>query len=70
MRVLLLGVDTYKGDLLGGFRLEQESFRKIGERFRDFHKLAVLFGGGYSRKIPDLWMKFLEGYLGVPSHIV
>jgi len=44
--------------------LEEESFRKIGDRFRGFDKLAVLFGGGYSRKIPDLWMMFLKGYLG------
>lgn len=51
--VLVLGVDTYKGDLLGGLSLEEESFRKIGERFGGFKKLAVLFGGGYSRKIPD-----------------
>lgn len=65
MSILILGVDTYKGDLLGGLSLEEESFRKIGERFRDFDKLAVLFGGGYSRKIPDLWMTFLKGYLGV-----
>lgn len=62
--VLVLGVDTYKGDLLGGLSLEEESFRKIGERFRHFDKLAVLFGGGYSMKIPDLWMMFLKGYLG------
>lgn len=64
MNVLVLGVDTYKGDYLGGLRLEQDSFRKIGERFRNFKKLAVLFGGGYSSKIPDLWMTFLKGYLG------
>lgn len=62
--ILVLGVDTYKGDLLGGLSLEEESFRKIGDRFRGFDKLAVLFGGGYSRKIPDLWMMFLKGYLG------
>jgi len=62
--ILILGVDTYKGDLLGGLNLEEESFEKIGERFRNIDKLAVLFGGGYSRKIPDLWMSFLEGYLG------
>lgn len=63
LTVLLLGVDTYKDDLLGGFRLEEESFRKIGERFRNFEKLAILFGGGYSKKIPDLWITFLKGYL-------
>ena len=62
--VLVLGVDTYKNDLLGGLSLEEDSYRKIGERFRNFEKLAVLFGGGYSWKIPDLWMMFLRGYLG------
>jgi len=63
MTVLVLGVDTYKQDQLGDLRLEQDSFRKIGERFKHFDRLAVLFGGGYSTKIPDLWMTFLEGYL-------
>ncbi|MCX6727064.1 MAG: histone deacetylase [Candidatus Shapirobacteria bacterium] len=61
--VLVLGVDTYKEDGLGNLRLEVESFKKMGERFKDFKNLAVLFGGGYSRKIPDLWMSFLNGYL-------
>lgn len=63
LTVLLLGVDTYKNDLLGGLSLEQDSFRKIGQRFQNFPKLAVLFGGGYSREIPSLWIKFLKGYL-------
>lgn len=62
--ILILGVDTYKEDFLGGLRLEEESFSKIGERFKNFDRLAILFGGGYSKKIPDLWMAFLEGYLG------
>ncbi len=61
--VLVLGVDTYKGDMLGRLRLEEESYMKIGERFRKFDKLAILFGGGYSSKIPDLWLMFLKGYL-------
>jgi len=63
MNVLVLGVDTYRGDRLGNLQLNEESFRKIGERFKDFNKLAVLFGGGYSQKIPELWMNFLNGYL-------
>lgn len=64
MNVLVLGVDTYKEDRLGRLNLEQDSFRKIGERFQEFNNLAVLFGGGYSAKIPNLWMTFLKGYLG------
>lgn len=62
--VLVLGVDTFRDDYLGGLNLTEDSYRKIGERFRSFEKLAVLFGGGYSSKIPELWMKFLEGYVG------
>jgi len=65
IRVLLLGVDTFKDDLLGGLGLEEDSFREIGERFRRMDKLAILFGGGYSTKISDLWIKFIEGYLGI-----
>jgi acetoin utilization protein AcuC len=63
IKVLVLGVDTFEEDYLGGFRLKVDSFRKIGERLKDWPKLAVLFGGGYSTKIPDLWISFLEGYL-------
>lgn len=65
IKLLLLGVDTFKDDLLGGLGLEEDSFRKIGERFSKIDKLAILFGGGYSTKIPDLWIKFIEGYLGI-----
>jgi len=61
--VLVLGVDTYKGDLLGGLALEKKSYQKIGERFKSFERLAVLFGGGYSSEISALWMMFLKGYL-------
>lgn len=61
--VLILGVDTYKHDLLGSLGLEISSFKKIGERFRSFDKLAILFGGGYSTEIPNLWTSFLNGYL-------
>jgi acetoin utilization protein AcuC len=64
LSILVLGVDTYRDDLLGGLSLDEDTYGKIGERFRDFEKLAVLFGGGYSTKIPDLWMSFLRGFLG------
>lgn len=62
--VLVLGVDTFRDDSLGGLNLSESSYRKIGERFSSFEKLAVLFGGGYSSKIPDLWINFLSGYIG------
>ncbi|HUW21779.1 MAG TPA: histone deacetylase family protein [Candidatus Bathyarchaeia archaeon] len=61
--VLVLGVDTYKKDPLAHIKLEIDSFRKIGARFKNFSKLAIMFAGGYSRNIADLWVSFLKGYL-------
>lgn len=61
--ILVLGVDTYKEDPLANIELEIDSYRKIGKRFRDFPKLAVVFAGGYSKATPDLWFSFLKGYL-------
>lgn len=61
--VLVLGVDTYKDDPLANIELEEDSYRKIGERFKNFPRLAVMFAGGYSKKTPDLWFSFLKGYL-------
>lgn len=61
--VLVLGVDTYKEDPLASLRLDEDTYRKIGERFKKFPKLAVMCAGGYSRQTPDLWLSFLKGYL-------
>lgn len=61
--ILILGVDTYKEDPLANFKLEIDSFRKIGERFKKFPKLAIMCAGGYSQKTPDLWLSFLKGFL-------
>jgi len=60
---LVLGVDTFKDDPLANFQLEDETYQKIGERFKKFPKLAVVCAGGYSQKTPDLWLSFLKGYL-------
>lgn len=61
--VLVLGVDTYKDDPLASFKLEEDTYQQIGERFKKFSKLAVMCAGGYSKKTPDLWLSFLKGYL-------
>lgn len=61
--VLVLGVDTYKEDPLANFELEIETYRKIGERFAKFPKVAVVCAGGYSKKTPDCWLSFLKGFL-------
>ena len=62
--ILILGVDTYKGDPLASFELEADDYFKIGQRFSKFEKLAVLCAGGYSKETPNLWLRFLEGLLG------
>jgi len=61
--VLVLGVDTYKEDPLASIKLEEDTYQKIGQRFKKFAKLAVMCAGGYSKKTPDLWLSFLKGYL-------
>lgn len=61
--VLILGVDTYKEDPLASLKLDEDDYRQIGERFKGFDKVAVMFAGGYSRKTPELWMDFLMGFL-------
>jgi acetoin utilization protein AcuC len=61
--VLILGVDTFEGDPLTQIALKEKSYRKIGKRFRDFPKVAVLFAGGYSERVPWLWLSFVEGFL-------
>lgn len=61
--VLVLGVDTFLEDPLAGLRLGEDTYRKIGERFKGFAKLAVMCAGGYSKKVPSLWLSFLRGFL-------
>lgn len=61
--VLVLGVDTFEEDPLANIKLKEETYQKIGQRFKKFAKLAVMCAGGYSRKTPDLWLSFLKGYL-------
>lgn len=63
--ILILGVDTFKGDPLVQLSLEEGSYLKIGERFKKFPKLAVLFAGGYSKMTPQLWLSFIKGISGL-----
>ncbi|OQX50799.1 hypothetical protein B5M47_03025 [candidate division CPR3 bacterium 4484_211] len=60
---IILGVDTYKEDPLASLRLEEEDYQKIGLRLSDLcsRPLVILCAGGYSPKVPDLWLKFLKG---------
>lgn len=61
--VLILGVDTFEEDPLANIKLKEDTYRKIGQRFKKFAKIAVMCAGGYSQKTPDLWLSFLKGFL-------
>lgn len=61
--VLVLGVDTFEEDPLAALELKEESYQKIGQRFKKFAKLAVMCAGGYSFKTAALWLSFLKGFL-------
>jgi acetoin utilization protein AcuC len=58
--VVILGVDTYKNDSLASIQLEKESYAKIAKRLKDFSKKTVLFAGGYSQDVPELWYEFVK----------
>ena len=61
--ILVLGVDTYENDPLANLKLTKDTYGKIGQRFRRFEKVAVLFAGGYTPETPDLWLEFCKNYL-------
>ena len=58
--VVVFGADTYKDDPLASIELEIETYGKIAKRLRPFPKKAVLFAGGYSKKVPEIWYEFLK----------
>jgi len=57
---VILGVDTYKDDPLASIELEKETYGKIAKRLQKFDKKAVLFAGGYSKDVPQLWFEFVK----------
>ena len=61
--VLVLGADTYKGDPLADIKLELESYQTLGRLFSKIKRMCVLCAGGYSKKVPEIWLAFLDGFL-------
>jgi acetoin utilization protein AcuC len=64
---VVFGVDTYKGDQLGGFSLETETYGKIAFRLALLVQgkpnklpIVILFTGGYSSEIPKLWWEIVN----------
>lgn len=58
--VVILGVDTYKDDPLASFNLEQQTYGKIARKLKRFPKKCILFAGGYSKNVPQLWYEFVS----------
>lgn len=59
--IVILGVDNYREDPLAQLQLNESTYQKIAERVRHYKNLAVLCAGGYHKKVPDLWLSFLDG---------
>lgn len=57
--IVVLGFDTYRNDPLASFNLEKETYGKMARRLSRFSEKAVLFAGGYTRQVPNLWYEFL-----------
>lgn len=62
--VLVFGVDTFKEDPLASIELEVSSYQKIGEKLKNLPNLAIMCAGGYSSRVPELWLSFLKGFMG------
>lgn len=58
--LVILGVDTYEKDPLASVKLEKGTYAKIAGRIKKFDKKAVLFAGGYSKDVPELWWNFVS----------
>lgn len=61
--LLVFGADTYKEDPLANLKLELTSYEKLGKLLRPLDRLGILCAGGYSRKVPQIWLSFLKGFL-------
>jgi acetoin utilization protein AcuC len=57
---VVFGADTYKDDPLASFKLELGSYERIAERLGRFQKKAILFAGGYSKTVPEIWYRLVN----------
>jgi len=71
MLAVVFGADTYKDDPLASFRLEKNTYGKIADRLKKLRTQelknvpqVILFAGGYSRQVPEIWHEFVNGLKG------
>jgi len=60
---IIFGADTYKNDLLAEIKLEKESYGKIAQKLKQFDKKVILFAGGYSKEVPEIWFEFIKNLI-------
>lgn len=65
LTILVLGVDTFKEDPLANIKLELKTYEKLGRLVNNIKKLAVLCAGGYSSKVPEIWLYFIKCLLKI-----
>lgn len=58
--IVILGADTFTDDPLAQFELDKITYKKIAKKLVKFNKKAVLFAGGYSRMVPEIWLEFVK----------
>lgn len=58
--IVILGADTFMDDPLAQFELDKITYKKIAKKLVKFNKKAVLFAGGYSRMVPEIWLEFVK----------
>ncbi|MDO8496942.1 MAG: histone deacetylase family protein, partial [bacterium] len=62
--VVSLGVDTYKRDLLGDFKLTTEYYQKMAALIHQLHlPTTIIQEGGYHEEIGKNVVSFLKGFL-------
>lgn len=64
LTILVFGADTYKDDPLANINLEIITYQKLGKKLRFLDNLCVLFAGGYSQSVPEIWLSLVNGFLG------
>lgn len=63
--LISMGFDTFRNDVLGGFELDVDDYREIGDRIRTLGlPIAVLLEGGYEEELGLLAVSFLRGLTG------